>query len=145
MIRLSMAQAEAICDAAERTYPEECCGLLVGPAGTPEALSVSRVVPSANVCEGDRRQGFEIDPRLLLELHRELREGAEAMIGVYHSHPNGSGAPSETDLARAWDPDLVWIIAAVREGGSASLAAFRPLPAKLRFEPVTLRIVDGEP
>ncbi len=103
------------------------------------------MVPSANVHEGDRRQRFEVDPRLLLELHRELREGAEAMVGVYHSHPNGTGAPSETDLARAWDPDLVWIIAAVREGASAPLAAFRPLPAERRFEPVTLRIADAEP
>lgn len=104
MIRIAasaMAELRAHC---ARARPEEACGLLIG-AG----CAVARVEPAENVAE-DRRHRFEVDPRLLLRLHRELRDGPQAVLGVYHSHPEGRAEPSPVDLAKALDPTLVWLI-----------------------------------
>lgn len=106
MIRIA-AQAMAVLRAhCAEAYPEEACGLLVG---LPDA--VFRAEPAANVAE-DRRRRFEVDPRLRLRLHRELRDGPHAVVGVYHSHPHGPPEPSATDLAKAFEPDLLWLIVA---------------------------------
>ena len=104
MIRVpaaAMAELRAHC---ARAAPEEACGLLVG-AGD----EVARVEPAENVAE-DRLRRFEVDPRLLLRLHRELRDGPLSVLGVYHSHPQGLPEPSAVDLAKALDPELVWLI-----------------------------------
>lgn len=104
MIRIApeaMAVVRAHCAAA---HPEEACGLLVG---LPDAIL--RAEPAENVAE-DRRRRFEVDPRLRLRLHRELRGGPHAVVGVYHSHPQGRPEPSAVDLAKAMEPDLLWLI-----------------------------------
>lgn len=104
MIRIAAAALAALRAHCERARPEEACGLLVGAPG-----AVARIEPAENVAD-DRRRRFEVDPRLLLRLHRELRDGPDAVIGVYHSHPEGAPEPSAVDLAKALDPTLVWLI-----------------------------------
>ena len=104
MIRIPAAALAALRAHCERTRPEEACGLLIGSPG-----AVARIEPAENVAD-DRRRRFEVDPRLLLRLHRELRGGPDAVIGVYHSHPEGAPEPSPVDLAKALDPTLVWLI-----------------------------------
>jgi proteasome lid subunit RPN8/RPN11 len=47
-----------------------------------------------------------------------------AIIGVYHSHPNGPATPSETDIAEARYPD--WLHLIVGLGGSRpNIGVFR--------------------
>jgi len=104
MIRIAASAFAALRAHCVRARPEEACGLLVGAGDR-----VARAEPADNVAE-DRLRRFEVDPRLLLRLHRELRGGPEQVLGVYHSHPEGRPEPSATDLARALDPELVWLI-----------------------------------
>jgi proteasome lid subunit RPN8/RPN11 len=125
VIELRPEHLQAIARAAEAAYPEECCGLLVGIVDGDDRR-VTRVEPSTNVFEGDHRRRFEVDPRLILRLQRELRGGAEQLIGLYHSHPDGPGEPSATDLAKAWEPDLVWLITPVVNGHAAPTSAHQP-------------------
>lgn len=115
-----LQRIEAACAAA---YPEEACGLLVG-RWTGETARVSEVHASANVADAPHR-AFEIDPRLLLALHKRLREGEDSLLGVYHSHPDGAAEPSLRDLERAWQPELIWLITAVRAGRAAETTAHR--------------------
>ena len=104
MIRIPASALAEIRAHCARARPEEACGLLLGDGG-----EVARVEPAENVAD-DRRRRFEVEPRLLLRLHRELRSGPLSLLGVYHSHPEGQPEPSPTDLARALDPELVWLI-----------------------------------
>ena len=115
-----LRRIEAACEAA---YPEEACGLLVG-RWTGAAARVSEVHASANVAES-RRCAFEVDPHLLLSLYKRLRQGDESMLGVYHSHPDGSAEPSPRDLDRAWQPELIWLIVALRDGRAVETTAHR--------------------
>jgi proteasome lid subunit RPN8/RPN11 len=43
---------------------------------------------------------------------KSARKSGHAVIGCYHSHPNGRAQPSATDLAGANVEDFLWLIAA---------------------------------
>lgn len=95
-------------------FPEEACGLLVGQRAD-NAVLVSEARESRNIAS-DPRAHFEVDPGLRLRLQRELRGQGLEIVGVFHSHPSGDPAPSKTDCAAIWEPDLLWLITAVEQG-----------------------------
>ncbi|MGF1639868.1 MAG: Mov34/MPN/PAD-1 family protein [Rhodospirillales bacterium] len=142
MIRIPARLLADIAAAAERAYPEECCGLLVGTGAPGSTVVVGRVVASANVAPAPRRDRFEIDPKLRFDLMRALADGAERVVGHYHSHPDQPARPSQRDLDMAWEPDLVWLITAVVDGRATETTAHRVDPAGGRFRAIALAITD---
>lgn len=115
MIAIDPPVLEAIVAAAEASYPDEACGLLVGRWSAAGDCRLRRAVPSANLAP-DPSAAFEIDPALRLDLQRRLRGGGQRVVGLYHSHPDGPARPSARDLARAWEPGLLWLVASVPAG-----------------------------
>lgn len=101
---IASGAAEAIRDHAAGEHPREACGMLLGGPGR-----VERAEPAANVAAHPER-GFEIDPAALLRWHREARGMGLAVVGHYHSHPNGVARPSATDAARAAEDGQLWVI-----------------------------------
>ncbi len=145
MIALGARQLRQIARAAEAAYPEECCGLLVGPGGEggkggKRRWRVVRVEASANLAEGDRRRRFEVDPGLLIRLHRELRGGETRVIGVYHSHPDHPAEPSAHDLELAREPGLVWLIVSVVGGRATDASAHVLAEDGACFDEIVLEI-----
>ncbi|MBY0511526.1 MAG: M67 family metallopeptidase [Rhodospirillaceae bacterium] len=128
-LQLSPRHRAAIQDAAAAAYPNECCGLLVGEGD--EVVTVTEVVPTANTAD-DPRRAFAIDPQEQFNLLRATRGPLEngksrRVVGHYHSHPDGSAAPSRHDLAMAYDPEALWVVVATsREGASPPRAFCRP-------------------
>ncbi|WP_308912029.1 M67 family metallopeptidase [Pseudokordiimonas caeni] len=110
-VKLAPGLLEALETLALQAAPHEACAMLMG---APD--HVVGHVPSPNVTEGDPARHFEIDPALLLRLHREAREGGPAIVGVWHSHPGGRPEPSDEDRARSVEPSWVWLITAVQGG-----------------------------
>ncbi len=102
-----------IADHASAAYPDECCGVLIGPPPKYDEWRITKVVPSDNVTSGDPRTAFEIDPTLLIRTQKGLRGSGEEIIGYYHSHPNGAAEPSGKDKAGALELEKIWIIAAL--------------------------------
>ena len=145
VITFDPAHLDAVAEHAESAYPAECCGLLVGTAENARAWHVRRVVPSRNLAPAGVRDRFEIDPALQFDLQRRLRGTAETVVGIYHSHPDGDSAPSATDLESAWQPGLVWLIAAVRAGRLSATAAHLFVEANegARFEEIRVRAEAG--
>lgn len=115
------ATLNAVTAAACAAYPEECCGLLIG-AKEGDHWRIDEAVAAANVAPKPRHDRFEVDPALHLRLQRELRGTAQAVIGHYHSHPNGRAIPSAADLEHAEDGGLLWIIVAVSVAETAASA-----------------------
>jgi len=115
VITIDPLDLKAIVAAAESSYPDEACGLLVGHWVTAEHCSVRKVVPSPNVA-ADKSNAFEIDWALRLDLQRRLRGSDNHVVGLCHSHPDQSAQPSTRDLDRAWEPDLVWLVTSVLAG-----------------------------
>ncbi len=118
-VSLPAAVRRAIAAHARETYPAECCGFLVGHGGR-----MGFAVRMRNAAGSDRR--YRIDDRAHIELRRILRACAPPLeiVGVYHSHPNGPAAPSDTDRAEAHYPGWVHVIVACN-GRRVRFGAFR--------------------
>jgi len=124
VIRLAPAAFAVLRAACEAAWPQEGCGLLVGRRAG-DVWHIGRAEASRNLAAEPLRR-FEVDPGLRFRLHRELRGGADAVIGHFHSHPSGRAEPSARDLAATHEPDLLWLIAAVDDGRLGAVRAFLP-------------------
>jgi proteasome lid subunit RPN8/RPN11 len=138
MIVLSASQRAQIVSIAERAYPEECCGLLIGRDDPTGRIIVARIVESRNVRTDRARDRFEIDPQVRITVERELRGSAERVVGHYHSHPDHPAHPSSTDLEMAFEPSLVWLIVGVADGRAGDINAFRLDEALGEFAPLPI-------
>jgi proteasome lid subunit RPN8/RPN11 len=118
-LRVPMAVRRAIIAHARRARPHECCGFIAGRPGR-----VLLAVPMDNVAASPVR--YRIADRAHIALRRELRQArpSVALLGVYHSHPEGWAWPSPTDVDEALYPDWVYLIVGFRSGGSL-LRGFR--------------------
>jgi proteasome lid subunit RPN8/RPN11 len=117
-VRLTPPVAGALIEEASFARQEETCGLLVGER-VDDRYEVTGLVPCENVAPPPlRRRRFGIDPRRVIEEERALRDSGRAVVGFYHSHPEGLPVPSGTDrdYMALW-PDSVWVILG-REGPS---------------------------
>ena len=99
---------------AQETYPEECCGFLIGPAHNPSIAEARR-------CENQQNRYHQLDPEHFPRTAREayylggkdLRFLAESLNSsqpvkiIYHSHPDVGAYFSEEDTRAALgrDPD----------------------------------------
>ncbi len=122
---------------AVKSYPNECCGLLVGRRNARTDgvdCIVTRVEPSPNLAEDGTRDRFEVDPALRFRLMRELGDGPVQIVGHYHSHPDHPAEPSPRDLERAFEPELVWLIVPVA-GGRVGTATAHVLDESAKDRP----------
>ena len=125
MIFLSAGQQKQINDHAAAAYPNECCGLLVGHDTDDGTVAVTRVIPSPNILTERARDRFEVDPQIRIDLEIELRGAHDRLVGHFHSHPDHPAVPSATDLERAYEPDLIWLITNVADGQAGDTKAYR--------------------
>jgi len=131
-LALAAGDLEAIERHGERTYPEECCGFLLGrPAGG--VTRVEKVVPAANERQESRHNRFVMSPETVLAAHKEARAAGLTVVGYYHSHPDHPAEPSEFDREHAW-PGLSYLIVSVRGGQADAARSWRLRDDRERFE-----------
>ena len=107
--------------------PEEACGLLIGwRVGL--STEVVRASAERNVERVDRTRRYEIAPERVLRVTKRARSEGLDVVGVYHSHPDGSARPSDADRARAW-PRLSYLIVGRGPGGRPELRSWQLGPA----------------
>lgn len=118
MIYLSHQQLAQIHCHAEITYPEECCGLLLGNldrddkrvvevretenSWTNEIEDNLPNIARSNQQPLSKKNRFTIDPYTLLQVQKEVRDRNLNIIGIYHSHPDHLAIPSTFDREIAW-------------------------------------------
>ncbi len=115
---LARGVAGAIRRHGEETYPDECCGALVGGNGSADAI-----VALPNTTEEGPRRRFLVRPsdyRLAEQRAGDL--GAE-LLGFYHSHPDHPARPSQFDLDHAW-PTFAYVIVSVAAGAAADMTVW---------------------
>ena len=93
-----------VADHASRDPQVECCGLLAGREGI-----ITRAYPAENV-SANPATAYEIAPREIFDLMREMRAAGLDLLGIYHSHPNGKNEPSPRDIESAYYPDAAYFI-----------------------------------
>jgi proteasome lid subunit RPN8/RPN11 len=122
VIALSDSAREAIREHGRRTYPEECCGALLGRKGE-KVDRVTEVEPVGNSQEGSRRRRFRIKPADYLRIERLALEREWDLLGFYHSHPDHPAVPSEYDREHAL-PFFHYVVLGVASGEPDDMASW---------------------
>src|SRR5881394_471108 len=124
MLRISNTDYEAIRRHGEETYPNECCGILLG-----RYEDDIRIVTSTARCGNTRTDSahnrYNIDPKELVRIQREGRERGEDIVGFYHSHPDHPAHWSSTDLAEAHWFGCSYVITSVAKGKAEATNSFQ--------------------
>ncbi len=143
-LKLTPDQQRAIAAHGEATYPEECCGALLGvilPLGDrlvhqvcplenrwSPAIAQEMATQPGEDClawtTGDRRSRFWIDPQDLMTLQSYGRDRGWILLGIYHSHPDDPAHPSLRDRAWAWE-GYSYPIVAIHQGHTQALTSWR--------------------
>jgi proteasome lid subunit RPN8/RPN11 len=127
---------------AEKEYPFECCGFLIGEVDLSTGQrTVRRIAPARNQVAGGRERRFVIAPQDLADLEEELEPEGFTVLGFYHSHPDQPAEPSPSDTEHAW-PWYSYIILRVDGGLAGELGCFELDPERREFRPV--RTVESE-
>lgn len=124
MICIQETQILNLTKYAEIEYPSECCGLIIGRGGQ-DNLIIDEIIPSPNIAKGDTSTLFEINPQIRLNTQRRLRGSPQRVIGHFHSHPDASPWPSPTDLSKAFETELIWVIVSVKNGVANEIRMYR--------------------
>ncbi|HTK27670.1 MAG TPA: M67 family metallopeptidase [Pyrinomonadaceae bacterium] len=133
MIQISEENIEKIKQHAEREYPFECGGMLVGRFETDGSKAVVETLPFENAREEkDRHNRVLILPTDVLKAERYARERKLDVIGYYHSHPDDKAVPSRYDLEHAL-PVWSYIIASVLEGKAVDIRSWEMENDRSRF------------
>jgi proteasome lid subunit RPN8/RPN11 len=118
-LEIAPAAARAIREEAERAYPHEGCGALLGSG----ALGVLEALPLANRETEAPRTRFLVSPSDYLGAEEEAEARGLDLVGFWHSHPDHPARPSPTDRRFAWE-GLITLVISVQEGRSQSLTAW---------------------
>ena len=124
MIRIEKDAWEKMVAHAQSTYPNECCGAMLGVSGNGASV-VREAVAMDNVFAGEQLQRYEIRNEDLLQADKEARGRDLEMIGIFHSHPDEDAYFSATDLKNSC-PWYSFVILSVREGKVDYAKCFRP-------------------
>ncbi|HLW51494.1 MAG TPA: M67 family metallopeptidase [Candidatus Angelobacter sp.] len=129
MLRISKADYDLIRWEAERSYPHECCGVLLGKVSEGE-----RAVTLTMTCENARTDSpenrYSIHPEQLLAAAKLARSRGESIVGFYHSHPDHPAQYSYTDLDEAHWFDCSYMITSVEHGRVVATNSFVLLGAE---------------
>ena len=152
VLALSPPQISAIEAHAERAYPEECCGLIVGKITSADAeplKSTLRIVALNNEWTPDttepsqpehatKQRRYWIDPKDMLRIQKQARDEGLNIIGIYHSHPDNPAVPSECDRAQAW-PQYAYVIVSVCNGKAVDIRNWA-LDSERQFQTEAIRV-----
>ncbi|MGI0140138.1 MAG: Mov34/MPN/PAD-1 family protein [Thermoplasmata archaeon] len=106
----------------EATYPEECCGFLLGEEDA-TTRRIARIERAPNRVNASRERRYSIEPSDLIDLEHRLEGGDLRLLGIYHSHPDHPAQPSTFDQEHAW-PWYAYLVLGVNSGRAGELGAF---------------------
>ena len=114
MIRIESGPWAAMVAHARQTYPNECCGAMLGVISD-DGKSVSEAIALENAFEGAQASRYELRPEDLLAADKAARSRNMDLIGIYHSHPDCDAYFSETDLKNSC-PWYSFVVLSIRMG-----------------------------
>jgi len=115
MIRIEREPWEVMVSHARKTYPNECCGAMLGSTNEDGEKSVRVAIPLENAFSGAQAQRYELRPEDLLAADRAARERQMDLIGIYHSHPDCDAYFSTTDLKNSC-PWYSFVVLSIQKG-----------------------------
>jgi proteasome lid subunit RPN8/RPN11 len=126
MIRIESGPWAVIVSHARQTYPNECCGAMLGSIDGAEKI-VRVAWPVENTFDGVQAARYEIRPQDLLAAGKAAHERHMDLIGIYHSHPDCGASFSPSDLQNSY-PWYSFLVLSMREGEFHHAASYLPNP-----------------
>lgn len=155
-VTLRRTSYDQIVAQAEREFPFECCGFVIGVDASEEVRAITNIQNQKHTEDPatftrDARTAFLMDPQEHLAVMKEIDSRRLELKVVYHSHPDHDAYFSPTDRAQAcsFDPEepdypgTVYIVLSVRGGKFARAAAFSWDDARQDFAETALKIIEG--
>ena len=119
-MKIARQAFEAIQAHGAEGYPDEICGLMLGPQTDHLVTEVRR---ARNIIVDRSRDRYEIDPLDQIRIQREADAAGLDVIGYYHSHPDHPAQASRFDTERAW-AGYVYVIVSIEKGKPVDANAF---------------------
>ena len=109
---------------AERTYPNECCGAMLGHTDGEKKI-VTEAIPLENAFAGEQGERYELRPEDLLAADQAARARGLDLIGIFHSHPDCDAYFSQTDLKNSC-PWYSFVVLSIVKGKFDHANSFLP-------------------
>ena len=134
-LEISQKIVDAILQQSRDEYPDECCGVILGPVGSDKPLRHKQMINSAHSLTF-----YEFDPKDLLALYREVDDNDEEIVVIYHSHTETQAYPSRTDIAYAGEPGAHYVLVSTRKeiAPATEFRSYRIIDGVVTEEPVTI-------
>jgi proteasome lid subunit RPN8/RPN11 len=114
MIRIETEPWQVMVAHARRTYPNECCGAMLGTIDG-DTKDVREAIALDNAFEGAQAARYELRPEDLLKADKAARDRGMDLIGIYHSHPDCDAYFSTTDLQNSC-PWYSFVVLSIQKG-----------------------------
>src|SRR5262249_42557473 len=125
-------------DLSEQAYPNEGCGLLVGPLGS--RREVNQIIMLRNILldEGRGRFNFSFSPKEFMEAQMAAEKQNLDVVGIFHTHPDHPPRPSSTDESQPMLAGWINVIASVVGTRFKEAKAWYREDDQSRFEEIEL-------
>jgi proteasome lid subunit RPN8/RPN11 len=114
MIRVAGEPWREMVEHARSTYPNECCGAMLGRVDG-EEKEVLAAMRLENSSAGSQAARYELRPEDLLAADKEARRRGMDLVGIYHSHPDCDAYFSKTDLENSC-PWYSFVVLSIQKG-----------------------------
>jgi proteasome lid subunit RPN8/RPN11 len=132
MIRIEAEAWERMVSHAQKTYPNECCGAMLGSIDD-GVKTVSVAIALENSFTGEQGARYEIRQEDLLKADAEARRQGLDLVGIFHSHPDCDAYFSKTDLENSC-PWYSFVVLSIKNGELDHANSFLPDPDQTRAE-----------
>jgi len=130
--------------AGEASYPDECCGVLMGDIDNDGNKIVKRTEAIINAGEdGEKYHRFLITPEDMIHAEKTARAAKMEVIGFYHSHPDCPAAASDYDRDHAL-PFYSYIIVSVEKGKAQEFLSWELSVDRTVFSPEKIEQVSNK-
>lgn len=127
---------------AMQTYPEECCGVLMGRDAEGGKM-ICDILEVPNAGKENRNRRFLIGPEVYKKVEQEAAEEGVEIVGLYHSHPDHPAAPSEFDREQAM-PQWSYVIVSVNQGQPEYVRSWVLREDRSAFHEEDIQVLDGQ-
>ena len=118
MLKLDRSYVDEIIAHARQDVPNECCGIIAGVDGR-----ATRLYRAVNAEASPYR--YNVDPKDLLRIYRDLESKGWDVLAIYHSHTHTEAYPSPTDVRLAAWPEAYYLIVSLADAANPVLRVFR--------------------
>ncbi len=140
-LKIDRQHLELIKAYGEESYPDECCGFLLGRNVNGDKVVVA-TLPALNARESaEKYHRFLITPQAYLECQKYAKQKNLDIIGFYHSHPNAEARPSAYDVEHGW-PWYSYIIVSIKNSKASDVTSWTLEDDRSKFKQEKIIVVN---